>query len=63
MADLLVHGGGTVYQLRRVSPAGTAWIDEHIPEDATWFGNAVAVEWRFIRDVVLGAVADGLRVR
>lgn len=62
MADLLVHGGGTVYLLRPVSPAGAAWVDEHIPGDATWFGGAVAVEHRYIRDIVVGAVSDGLRV-
>jgi hypothetical protein len=63
MADLLVHGGGTVYLLRPVSPTGAAWVDEHIPEDATWFGGAVVVEHRYIRDIVVGAVTDGLRVR
>jgi len=63
MTDLLVHGGGTVYLLRPVSRAGTAWVDEHIPEDAAWFGGAVAVEHRYIRDIVVVAVADGLRVR
>jgi hypothetical protein len=62
MADLLVHGGGTVYLLRPVSPAGAAWVDLHIPDDATWFSGAVAVEHRYIRDIIIGAVADGLRV-
>jgi hypothetical protein len=60
MADLLVHGGGTVYLLRPVSPAGAAWVEQHIPDDATWFGGAVAVEHRFIGPIVEGATGDGL---
>jgi hypothetical protein len=62
MADLLVHGGGTVYLLRPVTPVGAAWIDEHLPVDATWFGGAVAVEHRYIQDIVVGAATDGLQV-
>jgi hypothetical protein len=63
-ADLRVHGGGTVYLLRAVSPRGEAWIAEHIPVDAIRFaGGAVVVEHRFIHDIVAGAVRDGLSVR
>ena len=63
MADLIVHGGGTVYLLRPVSIAGETWIADHIAQDATWFGGGVVVEHRYIREIVEGAVADGLRVR
>lgn len=61
--DLIVHGGGTVYTLHPVSVPGHAWIAEHIAEDASRLGDAVVVEHRFIRDIVLGALRDGLRVR
>jgi hypothetical protein len=63
MADLLVQGGGSVYLLRPISPAGGAWVDQHIPSDATWFGGAIAVEHRYIHDIVAGAISDGLEVR
>lgn len=62
-ADLLVHGGGTVYILRPTSPTGAAWIEEHIQPDAIWFGGGVVVERRYIRDIVVGAISDGLKVR
>ena len=63
-ADLLVHGGGTVYLLRAVSPRGEAWIAENISADAMRFsGGAVVVEHRYIHDIVAGAIRDGLRVR
>ncbi len=61
--DLIVHGGGTVYVLRPTTPTGEAWIKEHIQPDALWFGGGVVVEHRFIRDIVLGAISDGLKVR
>lgn len=63
-ADLMVHGGcaDTVYLLRPVSPAGSEWIAQHIPADAVRLGDGVAVEHRYIVDIISGAVADGLSV-
>ena len=42
--------------------AGLDWVAEHIPEDAQKFGVAFVVEHRFIRNVVAGAMRDGLKV-
>ncbi len=61
--DLLVSGGGTLFLLFATSPTGESWIEEHIPDDAQWFAGGVAVEHRYILDIITGAVADGLRVR
>ena len=61
--DLLVSGGGTLYLLFATSPHGETWINDHIPDDAQWFGGGVAVEHRHIVDIVAGAVADGLGVK
>jgi hypothetical protein len=61
--DLLICGGGTVYLVFAVSPAGDSWIENHVPDDAQWFAGGVAVEHRYIGAIVAGAVADGLRVR
>ncbi len=61
--DLIVHGGGTVYILRPTTPTGEAWIEEHIQADAFPFGGGVVVEHRYIRDIVVGAISDGLKVR
>ncbi len=63
MADLLVHGGGSVYLLRPTSRQGSAWVDQNISPDAMWFGGAVVVEHRYIRDIVVGATREGLEVR
>ena len=61
--DLLVSGGGTLFLLFATSPRGDAWIEDHIPDDAQWFSGGVAVEHRYIGDIVAGAISDGLRVR
>ena len=61
--DLLVYGEGTVYLLHAATPTGHAWIDEHISPDAPRLGAGVAVEHRYLRDIIFGAVADGLVVR
>lgn len=61
--DLLVSGGGSLYLLFATSLRGETFIDEHIPTDAQWFAGGVAVEHRYIGDIVAGAISDGLRVR
>lgn len=60
--DFVLEDHGSVFLLRPISPASFIWIGEHIPEDAQWFGNAVAVEHRYIGDIVDGIASDGLEV-
>jgi hypothetical protein len=61
--DFEISGGGSVYLLRPLTRAARAWIADHLPADAMRLGDAVAVEWRYIDDIVGGAIGDGLRVR
>ncbi len=61
--DFEVSGGGTVYLFKPLIRVAYAWVDEHPPDYATWVGGAGAVEYRFISEIIRGAVADGLRVR
>ena len=60
--DVLVSGGGTLYLVESVSDTGAEWMDENLPEDAQTLGKAVAVEHRYIGDIVAGMKADGLVV-
>jgi hypothetical protein len=43
-------------------PAVDEWVETKLPEDAMTFGDAVAVEHRYIGDIVAAVLADGMRV-
>jgi hypothetical protein len=63
--DFSIEGEGRfcgVYLLRPLTPAAFEWIENHIPEDAQRLGNAIAVEHRYIADIVAGIQGDGLAV-
>ena len=63
MADFTVSNHGSISLLTPVSKAADIWIHEHIALDqAQMFGSAVAIEHRYIADVVAGLQADGLSV-
>ena len=64
--DFSIEGEGrfrTVYLLRPLTPAGFEWVEEHIPDDAQCLGNAVAVEHRYIADIVADIQNAGLAVK
>lgn len=61
--DLIVSGGGTLYLLHANTSRGEEWVAEKIGPNVQTLGAAIAVEHRYIRDIVLGAVQDGLVVR
>jgi hypothetical protein len=59
----LTGEGGTLWLLLPVSDAGREWLAQHIAENAQFWGLAVAVESRFIENLVAGIRLDGLVVR
>lgn len=63
--DFQVYADGpmsTVYLLIPLSDAARAWVDEHLPEDRLTLGAGVAVEHRYIGDLVETIIGDGLTV-
>jgi hypothetical protein len=58
--DFLVNDQGTIFLLTPVTEAATDWANEHLPEDAMHFGDAIVVEHRYIRDIVSGFTTEGL---
>jgi len=60
--DFLVENHGTIFLLQPLTPAANSWVAEHLPEDHMTFGSAVCVEHRFIRNIVMGILGDGLVV-
>lgn len=62
--DLRVSNFGSITLLKPLTPAANEWIDEHVDHDPDqrWFGGALVVEPRYLRDLVAGALRDGLGV-
>lgn len=58
--DVQVIGCGTIFLFQPLSDAAREWINEHVQEDAQWFGDALAVEHRFACDLARGMAEDGL---
>lgn len=62
MPDFTVYNHGSIVSFRPNTAAASAWCEEHLPDDATWFGGSVAIEPRYIDAIVDGAINDGLVV-
>ena len=60
--DVELEFHGTINLLWPLTPEATSSIDENIPDDAQWFGAALAVEPRYCADIVAGMIDDGLAV-
>jgi hypothetical protein len=63
MADFEVSDHGTIFIFTPLTPAARDWVAEFLPEDAQRWAGGVAIEHRYISDVVIGAQRDGLVVR
>lgn len=60
--DVTVENHGSIWLFRLQTDAARAWVEEHVSEESTMFGGALAVEHRFGSDLVLGMRGDGLLV-
>ena len=57
------NSGDTVFLLHPETTEGQHWIDQNLcPEPWQFMGNSVAIEHRYISDIVDGAREDGLTV-
>jgi hypothetical protein len=62
MADVQVEYHGSLWLVRPLTGAATAWLRENVAGDAQYFGKALAVEPRYIDDLVAGIIGSGLEV-
>jgi hypothetical protein len=53
----------TVWLLTPYSKQACAWVAEHIPDDAMWFGSSIVVEHRYCAALIAQIERDGLVVR
>ena len=61
-ADVCVSGSGSVFLLSLLTGAAREWVDQHVSPDRQFFGDDLAVEWRFAAALAAGMEADGLVV-
>lgn len=60
--DFRCENHGSLFLLFPLTDSAQSWVEEHVPSDAQWFGNAVVVEHRFIWAILEGIQEDGLAV-
>lgn len=60
--DAVVTNHGSIMLLEPISEHAKTWTSANIPDDAPMFGNAYAIEPRYIGAIVDGMSADGLVV-
>ena len=58
--DARVEGHGSVVLVRPLTDDARAWLKEHT--DGTWFGGALAVEPRYVCNLVVGMRDAGFAV-
>jgi len=58
--DVLVNDVGTLYTFCPLTLRAKEWIDEHVRDDAQWFGHALIVEHRYAWGLAQGMKDDGL---
>jgi hypothetical protein len=56
----LVNNVGTLYTFCPLTPRATEWIDEHVQDNALWFGHALIVEHRYAWALAQGMKDEGL---
>ena len=58
--DFIVENHGSIFLFRMNTPAAVEWISQNVQSDAQFFGDALAVEHRYARDLAVGMQANGL---
>lgn len=60
--DILVSDHGSLVMLAGLTPNGDAWLRQNLASDAQWLGKTVAVEPRYVDDILRGIQAGNLTI-
>lgn len=60
--DVFVQDDGSIALFRPATKEAEVWFNEHISDDAQWFGSRLVVERRYVDNLVAGLQGDGLIV-
>jgi hypothetical protein len=61
-ADFTFVDGGSVCLLIPATREARRWIDDNIGEDAMYLGQGLAIERRYVGQILDGVQADGFEV-
>lgn len=61
--DYVVSGGGSIFLVHSKNDSAFEWLSDHVSDEASWLGQALAVEHRYIGDLIDSLRNDGLEVR
>ena len=50
----------TVYLVTPLTSACKEWINENVGGETTWYASGLAIEWRYLDNLLLGMENDGL---
>jgi hypothetical protein len=59
--DFIVRDEGTICLFTPLTPTALQFLSEHIQGDAQYFGDSLAVEHRFVYDLLIGLREHGLK--
>lgn len=62
MTDVKITGYPSLIAFKPITKEAKEWVAEHIPDDASWLGDAFYVEHRYAENIAVGMVEAGLEV-
>ena len=60
--DFRCENHGSVFLLFPLTQSAHSWIEEHVPSDTRWFGNALVIEHRYVWTILVGIQDSRLTV-
>lgn len=61
-ADFYLNDQGTIAVLYPATDVAERWIDEYLSDTSLFSCGGVVIEHRFVRDIVVGLIDDGLTI-
>lgn len=58
--DFQLQNEGSIVLLRPLTKIAKEWIEENLAPDVQMFGNAAAIEPRYLEEILHGILQDGL---
>jgi hypothetical protein len=60
--DATFEDHGSIWLIDPITPAAKTWLDDNITGHMDWFAGSLAVEPRFVWELIEGMQADGLEI-